>query len=282
MDTQKVVSVNPKELKSGSQKEFSPLMLPYTFFTFSAGFSQGPSLYDLHVSRSLSTLRPHAPALISLGILFGGLLVVGLINLWNYPEAGKLLILWIAVPVLGVLGISAFTNLAYNVRYVAMALPAYILILAVGIARFRRPVVQASLLLLILLSNGVSLANYYYNPRYARADARAAVAYLTAAVQPSDLILVIGHTDVLQYYAQDNLKVLSVGDLPRRDQPVGERVEALQKPLDRLWIVEIRAWKKAGKVRAALDKAYNLIEHKQLPGVDIYTYVYLPSSSIKP
>jgi uncharacterized membrane protein len=235
--TQEVVSVNPKELRSGSQKEFSPLMIPYTFFTFSAGFSQGPSLHELHISRSLSTLHSNLPALISLGILFGGFLVVGLTTLPAYPETNKLLMLWTAVPVLGVLAISASTNLSYNVRYAAMALPAYILILAVGIARFRRPVVQVSLLLMILLSNGISLANYYYNPRYAREDARAAVAYLTSVVQPSDLILVIGHPHVLQYYAKDHLKMLSVNDLPNMDQPVSDRLESLQKPLDRLWIV---------------------------------------------
>ena len=251
-------------------------MLPYTFFAFSAGFSQGPSVYELHISRSLVSLRPHAPVLIGLGILFGGLFIVGFMALRHHPEAAKLLILWLVVPVLGVLGISAVTDFAYNVRYVTMALPAYMLILASGITYFRRPVVQVSLLAVVLLSNGVSLANYYHNPRYAREDARSAVKYLTAAVQPGDLVLVVGPAWILRYYAQENLKLLSLSALPKSGQPIIERVQALQKAPNRLWLVEIRPWETdpTGKVKAALAKAYNLIEHKQLPGVDIYAYAY--------
>jgi 4-amino-4-deoxy-L-arabinose transferase-like glycosyltransferase len=42
-----------ERLVTGSAREFTAMALPYTFFTFSAGYSLGPSISELHVSRSL-------------------------------------------------------------------------------------------------------------------------------------------------------------------------------------------------------------------------------------
>ena len=58
------VTLDPKRLRSATSKEFTPMMIPYTFFAFSAGYSLGPSVRELHISRSLETLMPHAPILI--------------------------------------------------------------------------------------------------------------------------------------------------------------------------------------------------------------------------
>jgi mannosyltransferase len=274
---QQTTFVEPKRLASGTPKEFTPAVIPYTFFTLSAGFSQGPSIYELHLSRSVAALLPHTPTFVSLGLLFGGLFLVGLLVIWRYPDMGKFLTLWVGLPVLGVLGISALTNFAYNVRYVAMVLPAYMLVLAAGITWFRRPVVQVILLGAILVSNGLALANYYFNPYYAREDARATAQYLESVIQPRDIILVVGSSTALRYYAQGKLPLVSLGKLRKTDQPA-ERLWELTKDYDRLWLVEIRPWAKypAGKVKAALDKMHGLTEHKQLPGVNIYAYQFLP------
>jgi hypothetical protein len=67
------------------------VVLPYTFFVFSAGFLQGPSMHDLHQSQSLAAVRPYSTTLACLGLLFGVLWIVGLIAIWRQPDVEKLL-----------------------------------------------------------------------------------------------------------------------------------------------------------------------------------------------
>ena len=269
---QQTLSIDPKRLSSGTSKAFTPMMLPYTFFALSAGYSQGPSVHELHISRSLPTLLQHAPTLVSLGLLFGGVFLVGLVAAWRTPDIGKFLILWVGIPIAGVFAISAATSLAYNVRYVSMVLPAYVLILAMGIAQCRRPLVQGILLVAILCSHGISLANYYFDPHYARADARQAVRYLESVVQPQDVLVMVGAPDVLRYYARGNLPIVALGNHLRGR--ASERLQQAANHAERVWIVGIRYWGEnlSESVETVLDDAYALVEHTQFPGVDIYAY----------
>jgi mannosyltransferase len=277
-DGQQTLSIDPKRLATGTSKEFSPVMLPYTFFALSAGFSQGPSVRELHKSRSLATLLPYASTLVSLGILFGGVFLIGLVATWRYPDIGKLLILWVGVPIVGALGISAVTNMTYNVRYVMMVLPAYVLILAMGIARFRRSVMQGLLLVAILCSNGISLAHYYFNPHYAREDTREAVRYLESVVHRQDVVVMVGKPAALQYYSGGNLPIVALGTHLRGH--ARERLQEATKNAERVWIVGIRYWGKdlRKQVETILNDAYVFAEHTQFPGVDIYAYQLSRSS----
>jgi hypothetical protein len=271
---QESFSLNPKRLPTGTHKEFTPAMIPYTFYALSVGFSLGPSLRDLHVDRSLATLMPHVPTLLIPSVLFGVLFFWGLIAIWRQPNAGIFLTLWIGIPIMGALSISALTSMAYNVRYVAMVLPVYILILAAGIGRFRRPVVQIILLAVVMLVNGFSLVHYYFDPQYAREDTRAAVQYLESVGQPGDIVLVVGAIEPMRYYYRGNLPIVELGSPHKIDRVVAERWWERNKAYNRLWLVEIRSWQAdpTGKVKAALNNTYNLAEHKQLPGVVIYAY----------
>ncbi|MCZ6623214.1 MAG: glycosyltransferase family 39 protein [Deltaproteobacteria bacterium] len=272
---QQTFSFDPKRLSSGTPKELTAAMVPYTFFAFSTGFSLGPSLRDLHVSRSFATLVPHMPTLLISSILYGGLFFLGLIAIWRQPDVGMFLTLWVGVPIIGALGVSALTNMAYNVRYVAMALPAYTLILAAGIAGFRRPVVQITLLAAVLFVHGLSLANYYLDARYAREDVRAAARYLASVAHPKDVILVVGNTTALRYYYKGNVPIVSWSGSTNSDQSaVTKRLRELSKEHNRLWLVAVRPWETdpKGNVKTALINMYDLVEHKELPGVDIYSY----------
>jgi mannosyltransferase len=145
---------------AGGAREFTLMALPYTFFVFSAGFSLGPSLPELHASGALATLVSHAVLLALSTLLFGVLFILGLASLWRQSDSAGLLVLWLVIPLAGTLAISAMIpELAYNARYVAVAFPAYILILAAGIAGLRRPRIRYTLLAVVLLFNGLSLAN---------------------------------------------------------------------------------------------------------------------------
>ncbi len=275
---QQNVSINPKKLSRGSAKAFSPVVLPYTFFAFSAGFSQGPSVHDLHQSQSLATVMPYLPTLATLSVIFGVLFIAGFAAVWRQPDVGKFLSLWMFVPLCGVLGMAFITDLGFNVRYAAMALPAYLLILAAGITWFRQRLVQLLLLAAVLCSNGISLANYYANPYYARADARAGGQYLKAVNQAHDAILAVGSTRALTYYLKGDLPFSEINVRDAVDLDLTAVLQGVTQGHKRLWVIEIRPWERdpKGKIKAALDRMYDRIEQRDFPGVAIRAYHLAP------
>jgi 4-amino-4-deoxy-L-arabinose transferase-like glycosyltransferase len=271
-------SIDPTErLETGNAREFTPLGLPYTFFTFSVGYSLGPSIEELRFTRSLSALLPHAPVLVLCGLLFGGLFVFGLFALRRQPDTAKFLVAWLTVPLLGTFAISALIpEMPYNVRYVAMGFPAYIFILAAGIAGSRRQLLQGVLFAAVLLVNGLSLANYYFNPDYGREDTRSAAQYLETAVDPHDALVIVGSGYVFRHYYRRQSGGFSVGKALINDQAaLAKRFEELAKDHEQLWLVSIRPWRvdPKGITRALLDDRYTLIEQRELPGVEIHSYL---------
>jgi len=264
-----------ERLSSGGDREYELLAVPYTFFTFSTGFSVGPSVRELQVSRSMTTLRPFAPLLVTLGVLFGGLFISGLIAVWRQRDTGILIILWLAIPIIGAAVISSLTDMAYNVRYVSMGLPAYVLILAKGIGCVRRPAFQVALLVSVLLVNAFSLSNYYFDSQYAREDSRSAAQYLESVTGPQDVILVVGNTVALQYYYEGNVPMVGWRRKGNSDQSViTNRLRELARNHERLWLVETRGWEidPTGNVRSASEKLYRVVQHEHFPGVEIYSY----------
>jgi len=249
--------------------------IPYTFFTFSTGFSLGPSLKDLHESRSVDDLLSHAPLVVPVAILFASLFALGLRRLRREPSMDLFLLLWLGVPVLGVFTIATITTYhVYNTRYVAMVLPAYLVILARGIAEFRRPGMQNMALAAVLCVNGISLSNYYFDPRYGREDARSAARYLEEAAGSKDIILVVGHPRPLRYYYKGALPVETIDARGRNSRLVAEKLRKLADRHNRLWLVEIRSHQRdrKAKVKSTLDMLARRGQHKKFPGVDIYAY----------
>jgi mannosyltransferase len=248
--------------------------IPYTFLAFSAGFSLGPSVRELHVSRSLHSLVNHVPTLVPVGILFASLFLFGLARLREDRGAGIFLLLWLGVIIVGVFVLAAVTTFhVYNIRYVATAFPAFILILAVGITGFRRQPLQITILSGLLFVNGLSLAHYYFNPRYAREDARSAAQYLESRAHPGDVILAVGSAAALRHYYKGSVLVVVADGRSTKNGLVVEHLRKLGTD-DRLWLVEIRPWEGDPKstVKAALDNLARRSDDKKFPGVEIYSY----------
>ena len=93
----------------------------------------GPSITELHISRDLATLLTYLPTLAPLTLLFGILFLFGVSQLLRQRGTAGMPLLWLGIPVLGVLLIASTTDVAYNVRYACAAFPAYIFILSAGI-----------------------------------------------------------------------------------------------------------------------------------------------------
>jgi mannosyltransferase len=259
---------------SAEYNQVRPVVLPYTFFVFSAGFSLGPPQRELYANRSLAPLTPHAPMLVSLGILYGGLLIAGLRALRRQRDLAVLLTLWVIVPLLGVFAIAKLLNVYYVVRYVALIFPAYIMILACGIASFHRAAIRLVLVGAVLSVHAAALANYYFDPSYAREDARAAAQFLTSRALSDDLILVVGTVSSLPHYYKGGAPLVSFGTPDAGGGSPAHKLVELSAGRDRIWLVEIRPWQvdRAGKVKAALASAWTAVEERRFAGVDVYGY----------
>ena len=264
-------------LATGTPRELSVAVVPYTLFAFTSGFSMGPSVEKLHVSRELATLLNYLPTLAPLTLLFGMLFLLGVSQLLRQTATPGVLLLWLIIPIVGVLLIAFTTDVAYNVRYACAAFPAYIFILAAGITKFRHRVVQLGVLLAVLSINGLSLAQYYFNPYYAKADARAAARYMESAGGPQDVILLVGNSGAFSYYYEGNLPIVRWGaPITSSGETVRANMHELTKSYDRLWFVAIRPWETDpnANVKAALDHSLQRLHELTLPGVEISSYAH--------
>ena len=258
----------------GGNREFDLGAIPYTFFALSAGFSLGPSVPELQMDRSLGALGRHAPTILIVTLLFGGLFLLGLSGFRHQRDNAMLVGLWLGVPIVAACAVSALTQAAFNVRYVAMVLPAYLFILTAGILRFPSHFGQNAVLGCVLAVNFFSLSNYYFDPRYARADSRTASRYLDEAAGPRDIILVVGSTVALEYYYNGDPPLMSWSATSADLSAVTDRLNDISEEYDHLWLVETRRWQRdpAGNVRNAADRLYSFVRHKTFAGVDIYLY----------
>jgi hypothetical protein len=217
------------------------------------------------------------------GLLFGALCILGITAREYQSETRKLLCFWLIVPILGALGISALIpSLAYNARYAAAGFPAYIFILALGMARLRRPFMQIALCAAVLAINGLSLANYYHNPQYSREDARSAARYLEAEAQSGDIIAIVGNDTALRYYYHGTVPLVRWRNttVPAAGTLSGPLHE-FRKDYEQLWLIAIRPWERdpQGKVKRLVDEQQQLLEHTAFPGVDIYKYRLRPHAA---
>jgi 4-amino-4-deoxy-L-arabinose transferase-like glycosyltransferase len=281
-NSNQAVMFNVVKGKIRPSRELSAAVVPYTFFAFSVGFSLGPSVRELHGSRSLATLLDHGSTLLPLMAIFGTLFLFGIITLWQEDKASAFLVSWLVGPIVGTLVLVALTNLSYNVRYAAAALPAYTLILAAAVTAFRRRGVQVALLSTLLFTNGLALAHYYYDPQYAREDSRSAAQYLESMAGPQDMILLVGNKRGLQYYYGGDVPIVQWGRRAANDElAIAERVRKLSEGYNRLWLIEIRPWEvdSKGVAKAVIDRTHTIIRSKHFAGVDVYCYQIARESS---
>jgi mannosyltransferase len=270
------VELDPISLQTGTPRELSAAVIPYTFYAFSAGFSMGPSVRELHISRDLVTLLDDLPTILPLLLLFGALFAFGIVRLWPASEAPGIVLLWLLIPISTVLIVAATTDVAYNVRYACAALPAYIFVLAIAIVSFRKRAVQLTILATVFFVNSVSLAHHYFNPSYAKPDAREAARYLQGTVRPTDVILVVGSTSELRHYYKGNLPIVSWDRAAAGTrEAVRKRLRELTKDHDRLWLVAIRPWETdpEGNVKSSLDELLQITHNMDFAGADITCYL---------
>ncbi len=175
------------------------------------------------------------------GTAAGVALVFGIVFLIGWWRARKpradwgivTLILWTLVPI-GAMYVISLSRPAYNPKFLLLATPAFLILVARGLARihpgifergeaYPRPAPLLSYLfwafsIVVAVGFFPSLENYYFNPRYARDDYRAIARFIDANERAGDGILINapGQIDVVRYYRRGNQPLFL---LPRMRPP---------------------------------------------------------------
>ena len=251
--------------------------VPYAAYTFSAGFSLGPSLRELHLSPSLSeTVKHHAFAILWVGLLFGFLLIKGLIYQYHRQDKNRLieLLIYLITPLLLTLLLCWQNAKAFNVRYVFFALAPFLCLVAAGLEAVSG---RGKLLLsaAVLISLLVSLENYYFDSRFAKEDVRGAAAWLDGRARPGECILVPTVREVFEfYYHRDNpvFELWAPQNTPK--QTIEKRLDSLFARCDSFWYLRTREWVNdpEGTVLAILLEHGQIEQAIEFNGVKLIQY----------
>jgi len=253
---------------------FHPMALPFSFSVFSVGFTVGPSLDEMNRALSLRLLSPFLWYFIPVGLLYAWIVVRGLTAIRGNREGQGFYATWIAVP-LALVCVFALINMkVFNVRYMAVAFPGYLVLLAEGIQAVRRRL-RVVLYVLVAAACSVPLWNLYFVPRYWKPDARAAVGYVEPQVRPGDAVRVYSIPQPFQYYFHGEVpaEVIPWGVLAK-DENSRRYFDELGRRYDRLWLIDYRGWyaDPEGKLPRLLAERWRLVEEKPFVGVKVMLF----------
>jgi uncharacterized membrane protein len=275
---------------AGSPKPMDLTTILYTIFSYTAGFSIGPSLRELHIDRSLAVIKPYLPEIVPFAVVYGTLFIAGLLSILKDRPRFLFLLLLQTVPMIGVIILnSVLSNISYNVRYVGSALFAFLLFVANGInwllyVKYKSGRILAIIAIIAVTGlSGYSYTNYQFDNKYHKEDIRGAVAYINENKAEDDLALCIIDEVVFNrysekyffyckgypYYADVNSKISVENEL--RKMVEGKK---------RLWLVLSHEWyhpNLANYSKAWLDANYKEIQqlHKgfsEIANIRIYCY----------
>ena len=255
---------------------------PYTFFVYLFGFSLGPTLRELHWHQSATAIKPYLWLLIPMGIagLWVGVACLRCALRPGRRQAGIFCLTWLLVPVGLALLMTHFTNMTYQVRYVAMSFPPFALLLGVAAVEARRSIPTRIALATLAAGMIVSFANYYTNSRYFKEASREAAAFLSQNVDSADVIATTSMTAIepLRFYGfeaphdtYDFAPTLGGNDTDR----VLTSLEQLKEgPNRRIWLIEWRPWEgdPQGRLRQWLDRNAVPLLERAFPGIEVREY----------
>lgn len=259
---------------AGRQRGFQWLAVPYTAYTFVAGFGLGPPVEFLHRGHSLATtIASYWPALTAVGLLGAALVWPAVRALPSLGMWGVYLAMWLLVPAVFVFGGAWLKDGAYNVRYLLSTFPAFVLLAAAGIARAPRWYGVTCLAAFAVVA-AASIGRDRLDPRYVREDLRGAVGYLSEHATADDAVTVSAEYSIggLRHYG-----------LAQRLEPLA--IRPLRSPADAdaiiaglvgsgRWLVLSRDWEDdpAGYLNHAIATQAPDAEVAHLPGVRIFRF----------
>lgn len=268
----------------------APLLgIPFTYFVFSVGYSLGPSLRELRQGTGFELFRPDLPLLLAAAFGFGGAVLLGARAAWRLRGEGRYWLFLAFLPTLLTFLVALRNLKVFNPRYAAAALPAYVVLLALGLLAPRRAAWRWLLVLLLLVPTGVSLGRYFTDPRYDKDDARSAAAFLRSEAKPGELLFVVGTDEPFERYHwrgirrdPGGIKKADLGDwgaLTRAEQFA--RFDSLNAVHPRTYVIFFRseAVDPAGEWRRWMAEQHPPERRRSFTGIDVWV---LPGSDAGP
>lgn len=260
----------------------------YTIYSYCAGFSIGPSLHELHFDSSWLIIKLY---LIEIGFLmfaYCSMFALGLFSLRKKFSKLLLPLLLLTVPFIGVIIIVIVKpDIAYNVRYTATALLAFLLFVAKGVdwltclkSRIFGRILAITAIVVMTGFSAYSYANYQFNKKYHKADFRSAAAYIIEKRMPNDAVMCLIDSGVTNRYARGSFqceyfRVNTLDDKLKLDIAMRQIVEGRKQ----LWLVLANEWyiDNIGNVKDWLDNNYEEIKYlhrggNEIANINIYTY----------
>ncbi len=196
---QLATAVSQAQGKGSPPRALNGLEIPYTLFTYVAGYSFGPSVRDIQERGPWTALLAH-PIQSAIGIMV--LLAVIALALRLRGSAATRLAVLTSVPMIATWIGSALTGKAYNVRYTLPGVVGFLGLVALSaseIPRKTRSIAVALVALLFLWAD----VQWFAAPGYWKDDSRSAVAWMKAELRPKATVAVAPgyQTGVLRYYA---------------------------------------------------------------------------------
>ncbi len=210
--------------------------IPFALHAQAVGYTLGPPLRELRGGGAGAAVARHLPELAAVTLVFGVLGVAGLVGIRRRRRLLDLL-LAVGFPLL-VVSLFALRNFkVFHPRYVAVAAPFLLLVVAAGLVTLRRPVRVAAALAVAALWIA-SLGQHYFDPAYAKEDYRGALGLVAARAEPGEKVLAVGADEPVYYYYRGSLPVdrlwLGYAARPAR---LGEELEGRLAGARGTWIV---------------------------------------------
>jgi len=258
---------------------FHAAAIPFAAVSFSVGYTLGPSLRELRASPGLATIRPYALPLATAALVFGTLTMLGALALHRRGRLGEAF-LWIVVP-LGLLTYFAVQNFkVFHPRYLAVTVPAFLALLAAGLADLtprRRRLAGLAVAMLWM----VSLAHHYFDPRHRKEDMRGAGRLLSARAVVGEKILAVNTEVLLFYYYRGPVPISDYWLGWAADPGLCERhIQRLSPGASGVWIVWSRGedLDPTGAFARNLVAAHPEVEEFQFDGVRVWHFRRPPSA----
>ncbi|MFH1219807.1 MAG: glycosyltransferase family 39 protein [Candidatus Eisenbacteria bacterium] len=252
----------------------SALAVPYSFFTYSVGYTFGPSARELQTDRA-QALAQNIAWIGLVAVTFGVPLVVGILRLARTNSNSLVLLLaWLLVPVIAVWMLAASEIKAFSARYALVSVPAYAMLLGQGLAAILKSRFWPYLGLVTAVM-GLAIYNYFAVPAYGKEDMRSAAQVIEADFREGDVVVAVYTGEALEHYLK-GIAIVSffeAGDLAS-EEAITARCRVLAGVGDRVWLVLCREWMvdPGGVIKAWFDRNLENAGSEAVPGVRLYLY----------
>jgi mannosyltransferase len=245
--------------------------LPYTLFVYSAGFSLGPSVAELHDDRSLGFIIQFIPIILVVGVIFTTLLVIGTFILYRHFGIKELTLYLsaVCVPILSTAVLSLTPWFKFNIRYTLVGLPYFCILIGVALAFFyvRNRLIGIVFVIAVLSISAASLYNHFSNPRYAKEDVKSAIAFWRYASKNENLLSYGAEYTVARYI--NTFEEERSFSLQGTSNIVSEIDNIVSKHGNSsAYVLLVRDWHKLRE--NAIREAFAIDNEKSYPGVKIF------------